>query len=83
MNDSRHKRLDFLFGNEVVGYFVTSLPTRSGRFPYIPYRGPGHFHLGEALQKYGPQECHYVTGEKTQTFKIMRIASYGVLEIEA
>lgn len=82
MSKGPHTHSDFFFGNEVVGYFVVNPPTHSGRFVYMPYRGPGHFHLGAALKNAGPQQCHYVADGKRKTFKVIRIPSYGVLEIE-
>jgi hypothetical protein len=43
--------LKFWYDGEPVGYFETDVaPASPGRYPYVPYRGPGHYALSTSLR---------------------------------
>lgn len=57
---SGQEHIQFFFGHQVVGYFEDQPPSSPGEYRYMPFRGPGHFLLGQELNRKGPQYCHYV-----------------------
>ena len=70
----------FFFEGNPVGYFLEDqLPTAPGRFKYTPYRGPGHYNLGQALSSRGPQPCHYLLDGQPRDFTVVSVVSYGLL----
>ena len=71
----------FFFGHEVVGYFEDQPPLSAGEYRYMPFRGPGHFLLGQELNRKGPQYCHYVANGETRYFTVVRIPRPNVLEV--
>ena len=71
----------FFFGNQAVGYFEDQPPSSAGQYPYMPFRGPGHFRLVQELARKGPQYCHYVANGETRYFTVVRIPSLHVLEV--
>jgi hypothetical protein len=79
--NSAAEHVDFFFGQDVVGYFANRAPTEKGQYPYMPYRGIGHYRLEQALTSIGPQKCHYVDDGQNRAFTVIEIASYGVLEV--
>jgi hypothetical protein len=72
--------VEFFFGENVVGYFEDSAPSTSGEFPYMPYRGLGHFQLVQALKTSGPQLCHTLADGQKLFFTAVRIPRQGVIE---
>ena len=81
MNPEKERKTFFFEGN-AVGYFTEEpLPTVPGRYPYMPYRGPGHYKLGVALRSQGPQRCNYVAHGKKMHFTVVAWVSYGLLEL--
>ena len=72
----------FFFEGNPVGYFLEyQLPILPGRYKYIPYRGPGHYNLGQALRSNGPQRCHYLLNGQPRNFTVASWVSYGLLEL--
>ena len=72
----------FFFEDNPVGYFLEDqLPTKSGHYKYMPYRGPGHYKLGQALSSKGPQRCHYVQNGEAHDFTVVLFVAYGLLEL--
>jgi len=74
-------KIEFFFQKDVVGYFLDGAPTSSGKCAYTPYRGSGHFRLGESLLTNGPQECSYVLDGLERRMVVVNIPVYGILEI--
>ena len=79
--NSAAEHVDFFFERDVVGYFVDGMPTASGLYSYMPYRGIGHYRLVQALKSAGPQNCYYVVDGQKHGFTVVKIPSYGVLEV--
>jgi hypothetical protein len=76
------KPLEFSFRSRVVGYFEEpSFPRTAGRYRYMPYRGPGHYELGQALA-HGPARCSCVGEDGIVEFDVVSAPEYGVLEID-
>jgi len=72
----------FFFEGNPVGYFSEDqLPATPGRYKYLPYRGPGHYNLGQALSSHGPQRCHYLLNGQLRHFTVISFVSYGLLEL--
>ena len=53
---------------------------RPGQYRYVPFRGPGHFHLVQALAT-GSQRCFYVAKGEKRHFTVERIPSLHILEV--
>jgi hypothetical protein len=76
------KPLEFWFQRLPVGVFQEpEYPRASGRYRYMPYRGPGHLRMGQALMK-GPARCYYKAGWWRRKFTVKSVPEYGVLEVE-
>ena len=74
--------LEFEFNGMPVGYFEEeSYPTSDGIFKYMPYRGPGHYEMGEELRKGKNAHCSYKSGRTTITFSVVKHIEYGTLEL--
>jgi len=72
----------FFFEGNPVGYFLEDLlPAAPGRYKYIPYRGPGHYNLGQAVSARGPQRCHYLVNGQPRKFTVVSFVSYGLLDL--
>jgi len=72
----------FFFEGNPVGYFLEDqLPASPGSYKYMPYRGPGHYKLGQALSSRGPQRCHYFLNGEPRNFTVVSFVSYGLLEL--
>jgi len=72
----------FYFKDQNVGYFEDNeLPTKTGQYRYMPYRGTGHYALIGALQQGEPQRCHYVVSGAKRYFQVLRWVEYGLLEL--
>ncbi|HET7209789.1 MAG TPA: hypothetical protein VFI95_24670 [Terriglobales bacterium] len=41
----------------------------------MPYRGHGHYRLGEAL-KAGPQRCYYIVEGEKRYFTVLSVANH-------
>jgi hypothetical protein len=78
---SSPENIQFFIGSEVVGYFEGQSPSAAGQYPYMPFRGPGHFLLVQELARKGPQYCHYVANGEARYFTVVRIPSLHILEI--
>ena len=79
--ESGQENIQFFFGHEAVGYFEDQLPSSAGEYRYMPFRGPGHFLLGQELTRKGPQYCHYVVNGETRYFTVARIPRPNILEV--
>lgn len=74
--------LEFFFGNNAVGYFEhEAFPTADGNYQYVPYRGPGHFEMREALRATGAADCWYALDGVRVTFTVAACPEYGVLRL--
>lgn len=72
---SHRTNSEFFFEDAVVGYFENELPSAPGRFEYIPYRGYGHYRLGQALES-GPQRCYYIVEGEKRYFTVLSAANH-------
>ena len=75
------EKIQFFFGHQVVGYFEDQPPSSAGEYRYMPFRGLGHYRLGQELGRKGPQYCHYVANGETRYFTVARIPRRYVLEV--
>lgn len=76
------KERTFFFEGNPVGYFLAdTLPNKPGRHKYMPYRGPGHYNLGQSLIAKGPQHCELLVEKKSHKFLVQCIPEYGVVEV--
>ena len=72
----------FYYKGDPVGCFTSEeMPQVPGTYEYVPYRGPGHYRLGTALTKDGPQQCHFEVRDKKCSFTVVRVIPYGKLEL--
>jgi hypothetical protein len=72
----------FYFKEQNVGYFEDDkLPTKPGKYRYMPYRSAGHYALVGALHRGEPQRCHYVVSGAKRYFRVLDWVEYGVLEL--
>lgn len=79
---SENDQVVFFFKEQDVGYFLdpNNLPFTPGRYEYVPFRGPGHYYLGVALEKDGVQECQFASGERLIRFTVLGINS-GAIDV--
>jgi len=75
------ENVQFFFGHHVVGYFEDEPPSSAGEYRYMPFRGPGHYRLGQDLSCKRPQCCHYVARGESRYFTVTRIPRRYVLEV--
>jgi hypothetical protein len=68
------EHIQFFFEDMAVGYFDGQASSESGKYPYMPYRGPGHYRLTEALGLHGPQQCYYVLEGQKFHFEVVALA---------
>ena len=78
---AEHNR--FFLGTEVVGYFEDQLPSCPGLYRYMPFCGPGHLRLVQALASTGPQRCYYIVEGEPHYFIAERVSSLHVLQVSA
>jgi hypothetical protein len=71
----------FFLGTEVAGYFEEQLPSAQGLYRYMPFRGPGHLRLVQALASTGPQRCYYIAEGEAHYFIAERVPSLHVLQV--
>jgi len=76
--------LEFRCENMQVGKFVDldGYPTSSGKYRYMPYRGPGHLRMQDDCRKFGFARCAYVVPDGQVEFVVKITSDYGVLEAE-
>ncbi len=75
-------RLEFTFKEMAVGYFIESeYPRQSGRYHYMPYRGPGHYQMQLERREKGSVRCYYNVGSKRVSFVVVDCPEYGLLEL--
>ena len=78
-------KLDFKCAGKLVGRFieVTGFPLVTGRYHYMPYRGPGHLLFQEACTKTGSARCTYETPDGEVRFVARTIpGALGILDIQ-
>jgi hypothetical protein len=76
------KANSFFFEDRPVGYFEDDqLPCSPGSYRYVPYRGPGHLQLQQALVSQGPQRCHYIAKNAKRYFTVVACPAHGLLEL--
>jgi hypothetical protein len=75
------ERNRFFLGTEIVGYFEDQLPSCPGQYRYMPFRGPGHLRLVQALASTLPQRCYYIVEGKPHYFIAQRVSSLHVLQV--
>jgi len=74
--------LEFSFDSLPVGCFEEpDYPRSAGRYRYIPYRGAGHYNMGQALAR-GPVHCSFKDGDSVYEFVVVSVPEYGVLDID-
>lgn len=75
------KESNFSFNGQDVGYFESSSPMQDGPARYIPFRGPGHYDLQQALKAGLLPRCVYVINGVGISFDVLACPEYGVLEL--
>ena len=74
--------LSFMVEAMAVGYFIDAeYPRQSGRYRYMPYRGPGHYQMQLELRERGSARCYYDIGTKRVSFTVIDCPAYGLLEL--
>ena len=73
----------FYIDGGAVGYFTESgPPTDAGIVDYMPLRSRSHHAMGVALRETGFAECHYETGGKRVSFRVVDAPEYGRLQVD-
>ena len=73
---------EFFFGRHAVGYFEDhDYPSKDGEYRYMPYRGKGHYDMGEAFRATGRADCWYVLSEERVAFAVVARPEYGLLRL--
>ncbi len=80
---SGSEQKEFFFEEHVVGLFEDQLPSSPGEYRYMPFRGPGHLRLVEALDCSGSQRCYCVIEGEKHYFTVLKAPSQGVLLVHA
>lgn len=77
------QELEFFFRDMEVGLFrENNFPTKSGRYRYEPYRGPGHYDMQQELKAGREAQCFYhATDGSTVRFSVLNCPEYGLLEL--
>jgi len=71
---------DFMFEGMEVGIFQ-ELPRSPGRFPYEPYRGPGHYEMLRRLSAGEKPRCYFDSDGVRVSFTVQSCPAYGVLDL--
>ena len=74
-------RLGFSFDGMEVGILTPGPPSRNGIFEYMPYRGPGHLAMQDALKTKGLALCQCETPWEDVVFAVHSCPAYGKLSI--
>jgi hypothetical protein len=70
----------FCFEQSSVGFLTDELPPIApGTYSYEPFRGPGHYGMGQALRRSGVARCWYGQGASRVWFSVQGTGSYGKL----
>lgn len=72
---------DFSFDGKDVGYFESPSPRQDGHARYMPFRGPGHYELQQALKMGARPRCAYIVNGTEISFDVLACPEYGVLEL--
>ena len=56
-----------------VGVFETAAPLAPGRYPYMPYRGPGHLDMSWSLRRGEQPWCCYRTPDHVVHFRVAAV----------
>ncbi|MBK1877088.1 hypothetical protein [Pelagicoccus mobilis] len=82
MQNMKDEMLEFEFNGMPVGYFEeSSFPYSDGIYKYMPYRGSGHYELGQELKKGKNAHCSYNDGGKKVGFEVVEHVEYGTLKL--
>ena len=74
---------EFLLNGMPVGLFTDgAYPRVPGRYPYEPYRGPGHYEMVTRLEAGRAVRCYYDEGEQRVSFTVTALVGYGMIETE-
>ena len=74
---------EFSYDGLIVGRLEEQFPTSAGRFRYMPYRGPGHLKMGEAVRLEGAARCTFDSNGQRFEMVVDGIPEYGVLSVSA
>jgi hypothetical protein len=75
--------LEFMFNGSVVGYFdEPDFPRVAGQYHYMPYRGPAHYMMAEALRSGVKPRCHYDENDLRVSFVVRECPAYGTLNLD-
>lgn len=76
------EKLVFPFRGMPVGTLEElRFPAGAGRFRYMPYRGPGHFDMCEAVKNKGTARCTFEQDGQPFDMVVDGIPEYGVLSV--
>lgn len=74
--------LEFSLDGDPVGYFTeTGAPTAPGRYRYMPYRGGGHYEMGQRFQSGESPRCELLTATMRVSFTALSVPEVHVMEI--
>lgn len=76
-------KLDFSCDGKLAGRFVdmATYPIGSGRYKYMPYRGPGHLALQEECRRSGFARCTWPGQNGAISFVARPVTEYGLLDV--
>jgi len=76
------KDREFFFNGMPVGCFLEAeFPRIAARYPYMPYRGPGHYEMQLRLHAGECPRCHYEDGGVRTSFIVGGCPDYGFLDL--
>ena len=76
------RQLEFFYRGMPVGIFREPVfPDAPGRYRYEPYRGPGHYELGQALRRGERCECTYEAVDPIVRFAVIATQIYGQIDL--
>lgn len=74
---------EFLLDGMAVGLFKDgAYPRVAGRYPYEPYRGPGHYEMVTRVRAGRVARCYYDQGELRVSFSVRALPGYGMIETD-
>jgi hypothetical protein len=62
---------EFDFHGMAVGLFIGAGPETPGPAEYVPYRGPGHYELQQALRDGRIGRCSYAPGDRRVSVDVL------------
>ena len=74
--------VEFMFNGMQVGCFdAAALPSRPGRYRYMPYRSFGHYEMHKLLRAGGAPRCWYDIEEFRISFTVGAFPEYSLLDL--